>query len=379
MNKINSSRTAYGVIRGLLVVALLGLGISLGSRATAQQPLEGVIGRAIKALTGKKDEKAAGEEAEPVIRKAPPVDPDVITFTLSDGSTIAGKLDVTEIQLTTSYGMLTIPVSKILSFTPGLDSRRSLDENIKRLIEQIGSEQFNERELAKRELTDMGVAVQDELRKALAQEKNDSRIKVIKVILEKIEEEALEADEDSRPAKVGLLRNDTVATAKFTATGKISPKEFKIQSKFGQLIVKLADIQKATRPVQQALEITKTVTVGGQYIIQKSQLSTKISVKRGDRITIRAEGQLTMSPWGSNNRSTPDGDGNQYGWYVPGIPGGALVAKIGTSGQPFKVGSKQTFTAKRSGVLYLAIGMNSSQASSTFPGGYKAKIQLKRD
>lgn len=286
---------------------------------------------------------------------------------------------MTEIQLTTSYGMLAIPMNKILSFTPGLDSREALDQNIKKLIETIGSEQYNDRELAKRDLIELGVAVQDELRTALAAEKNAGRIKTLKGILEKIEEESLDADENSTQTKAGLVRRDTVVTTKFSATGTISPKEFKIQSKFGQLTVKLADIQKAVRPVQQSLQITKSVDVGGQYIVQKSQLNTRITVKRGDRITIRGEGQLTMSPWGSNSRSTPDGDANQYGWYVPGIPGGALLAKIGTSGQPFKIGSKHTFTAKRSGVLYLAIGMNSGQSNSTFPGGYKAKIQLKRD
>ncbi len=381
---MNTSRFAFGIAGGLLFMAILGLDASITSRAMAQPPgVDSVIGRAIKALTGKdgkkSDGKAADEGADPVVRKAAPIDPDLITFTLSDGSTIAGKLDFTVIQLTTSYGMLTIPVDKILSFTPGLNSRKTLDKNIKELIEQVGSQQYNERELAKRELTDLGVAVRDEIRSALATDKNASRIKELKAILEKIDEDALEADEDSRQVKVGLVRRDTVATTKFTATGTISPNEFRIQSKFGQLTVKLADIQKATRPVQQVREITKSVTVSGQYIIQKRQLSTKFKVKRGDRITIRASGQLTMSPWGSNNRSTPDGDSNQYGWYVPGIPGGALVGKIGSNGQPFKIGSKHTFTAKRSGVLYLAIGMHSGQANSNFPGGYKAKIQLKRD
>ena len=61
------------------------------------------------------------------------------------------------------------------------------------------------------------------------------------------------------------------------------------------------------------------------------------------------------------------------------IAGYRVLAKIGSGGQLFMIGSKQTFIAKRSGVLYLAIGMSSAQSSSKFLGGYKAKIHLKRD
>ena len=57
--------------------------------------------------------------------------------------------------------------------------------------------------------------------------------------------QAIEAQEDSTLVQVDLVRRDTVMTTKFTATGTISPKEFKIQSKFGQLTVRLSDIQKA--------------------------------------------------------------------------------------------------------------------------------------
>ena len=317
--------------------------------------------------------------ATPLVRKTPTIDPDLFTFTVADGSTIVAKLDVTEIQLTTSYGVLTIPVRKILGFTPGLDSRQSLDNRIKRLLEKVGSLEYNEREMAKRELLNLGVAVRDEIRSLLATEKNARRIRALKAILDKIEEQAAESEEESSQSQIGLVRPDTVVTSRFTARGRISPQEFTVQCKFGQLTVRLSDIQKANRPFQRAGEITKSVTVSGQYIIQKKQLNTHVSIRRGDRVSIRATGQITMSPWGSNRRSTPDGSASQFGTYMTGIPTGALVGKIGTDGQPFKIGSKHTFTAKRSGILYLAIGMSSGQVSGNFPGQYKAKIRLNRD
>lgn len=315
----------------------------------------------------------------PLIRKAPAIDPDLITLIASDGSTIVGKLDVTEIQLMTSYGTLTIPIQKILSLTPGLNSRPSLDDGIQLLIDKIGSLKYNERELARRGLTDLGMAVRAEIVRALATAKDPHRIRELNSILENIEQQVIEAEEEATTVQVGLVRPDTVVTSKFTATGTISPRQFKIQSKFGQLTVRLADIRKAIRPLQRAIEITKSVTVSGKYVVQKKSLNTDINVERGDRITIRASGQLTMTPWGSTSRSTPDGNASQFGQYRPGIPSGALMGKIGTGGKPFKIGSKHTFTATRSGTLYLAIGMSASQASSNFPGSYQAKIHLKRD
>ncbi len=314
-----------------------------------------------------------------LIRNAPPVDPDLITLTVSDGSTIVGKLDVSEIQLTTSYGTLTIPVRKILSFTPGLNSRRSLDDGIRLLIETVGSLQYDERELARRGLTELGVAVRDEIVSALVTEKNARRIKELQAILERIEEHESEDQQDQAAVPSSLLRRDQVVTAKFTATGTIAPQLFKIQSKFGPLTVSMADILKAHRPRRRAMEITTSVTVSGQYIIQKKQFSTEISVMRGDRMTIRAAGELTMTPWGSAARSTPDGNASRFGLYTRGIPCGALLGRIGLGGRPFLIGSQQTFTAKRSGTLYLAIGVDSSRSGNNFPGSYQAEIRLKRD
>ena len=97
-----------------------------------------------------------------------------------------------------------------------------------------------------------------------------------------------------------------------------------------------------------------------------------------DRVTISASGTITMSPWGSNAASGPDGMPN-YGWYVPNsIPGGALVYKIGDKGQVTKAGTKTSFVAKSSGVLQLAIGMmpEYSNEGYNFPGEYKVKLKV---
>ena len=59
-----------------------------------------------------------------------------------------------------------------------------------------------------------------------------------------------------------------------------------------------------------------------------------------------------------------------------GFPAGCLVAKIGSNGKPFRIGSKTTFTAKKSGTIYFGVAMNSSYANQTFPGQYKVKTRV---
>ncbi|MEX2186517.1 MAG: hypothetical protein WD875_06975 [Pirellulales bacterium] len=319
------------------------------------------------------DENADASTPAP---ESPPIDPDVVTLTLADGSKISGKLTVSEIKVDTAFGVLTIPVSKLISFAPGLDSREDFAARVTALIDRMGDPQYSNREQAEKALLAMGPGIREEIRQHL-DDKNAEKVKNLKSLLEKISE--ISDDDEGRNVRP-ITRKDMVVTSQFTAAGQISPAEFEVISKFGKLTVKLGDIQSLQRPTQRETEVFKSVKVdGNQHIIQKGVLNTKVQVERGDRVTIKADGTIVMSPWGNEYTSGPDGDGNQYGWYVGNsIPGGALVGKIGNSDSPFKVGSSSTFTAKKAGTLYLAIGMNPGQASSSFPGTYNVKIRVEK-
>jgi hypothetical protein len=377
-----------------VVFSLAGLLLaSLPASADAQLALGGdfpifIDGGAVPATPAQSKPSGKSKEApaQPVSSIADPTepitDPDTVVFTLADGSKFAGKLNVKEIKLATSFGVLTIPTGKITGLIPGLDSREDLGKKVADLFEKLGSPQYSDREAAEKALLALGDSIREEARRRL-EDKNPERVKSIKKLLDKLEEIKAETEDEGpkKDARV-LSRLDTIVTPAFTAAGRISPSEFQIISKFGQLTVKLADIQSIQRPTggAKATEIAKTVRVDGtQHIIQRGKLNTGVAVQRGDRVTLKADGQLSMSPWGDEMSSSPDGDGNQYGWYTNGdIPSGALCAQVGSSDKPFKVGSNYTFTAKRSGTLYLAIGMQSGVSGSTFPGGYNVKIRVER-
>src|SRR5687767_10347418 len=72
------------------------------------------------------DVKPAEKKEEPAVDvpRAPAVDlgPKHIRLHLLDGSVISGDLSVSEIEVETSFGKLVVPIDRIRSLKPGLDS-----------------------------------------------------------------------------------------------------------------------------------------------------------------------------------------------------------------------------------------------------------------
>ena len=113
-----------------------------------------------------------------------------------------------------------------------------------------------------------------------------------------------------------LIQRDTIETTEFTIVGRIVPQSFAISSPYGALSVNLAAIRTGVRDLGAKPEIRRSLGVDGSHIVQAGTLNTRIKLERGDRVQIEADGALTMSPWGHQAISTPEGGGN-YGWYMP--------------------------------------------------------------
>jgi hypothetical protein len=83
---------------------------------------------------------------------------------------------------------------------------------------------------------------------------------------------------------------------------------------------------------------------------------TGISVRRGETLTITAEGEIRISP-DANDRATPDGIVNQRfdrSAPLPRTLAGALIGRIG-NGQPFGIGKNMQVPAPGAGALFLGI------------------------
>ena len=296
---------------------------------------------------------------------------------LMDGSVLTGKLAVSELTVTTAYGKLVIPVTDVVRITPGMTSHPELHEKVTTLIKQLGSDVFDEREDAQRKLAELGPTVRLLLEQSLEDADQERRTRVEKLLEEfdAMSDEFVVAED---VATMPIPELDSVETPTFTAVGKIAPEQFEIDSSYGKLTVKLTDIRHIVQATLKESNIRRSITVAGADIAQKQFKPTSIRVNRGDQVIIKASGQITMTPWGGGAMSTPDGSTN-YGWYENNtIEAGALVAKIGTGGTIFKVGSDKTFVADRDGVLMFAVGMNPSYANQAMPGEYKVNVVVRR-
>lgn len=315
------------------------------------------------------------ETNAPVAAQAPQMEPDVVRLHLMDGSMITGKLSVKEIEIDTKFGLLKVPIDSIRSFTPGLASHPELGKQVYNLIDKLGSADYDEREMAQKELLQMGEPVRPELEKHVADADKERRERV-KTLIEELDE--ARDDEDAEPRREWLIPHDAVETTEFTAIGKIVTPQFTVTSNYGPLTIRLSDVRRGERNTNIKVNVEKNITVEGSNLVQRGMKDTGLRVERGEKIVISAEGSIGMTPWGNGASSTPDGGGN-FGWLIQGsIPGGMLVATIGNNTQYIKIGTRATIRAPRTGNLRLGVAMQQDYANQEFPGSYQVKVVVER-
>jgi hypothetical protein len=352
------------------IVAVLGVAGPTRAEKRSIRPRPGAAAPPSKE-SSEPDEAELEQGDEP----AEPVDSDIVRLHLMDGSMITGKLSISEIQIETPYGKLTTPVRELRSFTPGLINHPDLGKQIHDLIEALGADQFETREKAQKMLLKIGKPLRGELEKRSHDPDHERRTR-IRAILDEFDEDSEDDSDDPAPVAQAILERDQVETAEFTIVGRILTPTLSITSNYGPLTVKISDVRRGERDAPRRADVRRTIGVDGSCIISKLMKDTRIHLERGDRVTITAEGSIVMAPWGAGATCSPDGAGN-YGWYLQGqIPSGALVGVIGRSDNVFKLGSKASFKAERSGTLRLAIAMQADYADQNFPGRYNVKIHV---
>jgi len=322
----------------------------------------------------------AGEEEAPPVDAAtePPTDAppksDVLKFHLMDGTIITGKLTTQAIPVKTEFGKLIVPIDAIQSFAPGLASHPEIDQKITQLINELGSPDAKKRDKAQAALQSYGPGLIPELQRFANDPDAERKVRIATILEELYSVSDDEFDAEQGPA-LSMFRLDQIVTEQFTVAGNIEQSTFNIKSKFGELVVKLQDIKGVERVRGDSHEIRKIVEISGTDMTCRAYKKTGIRVNRGDRIIISSDGRITMSPWGSNSVSGPDGI-PQNGMYINNIPMGALAGRIGDSGEEFLVGSKNSFVAKKSGVLQLGFAMQANWANYQFPGKYETRIRV---
>lgn len=334
------------------------------------------------AMDAKQDEEkkqeAAAETQEPLVEatkvERSPLGPRQVRLHLWDGSIVMGDVSMDSIHIETRFGKLEVPIANIQEFRPGLNSVPEINDAIVSLVEKLGDREFQVRESARLSLAAMGPMIRNRLRE-FADEGSAERKKHLATLNEEFAQMVEDGSENGETIEQPLDLEDTVTTGEFTIVGRIVEKQFQLSTRYGQLNLDLQHIKRADRVWEQSKDaVRKAVDIAGDQFFQKTPMATRILVKAGDKVSIRASGTVAWVSWG-NISSGPDGIAQQGEWN--GAQCGTLMARVGKTGEYVKIGSKGDFVAKSSGELFLGVAMQdhlATQEGYQWNGKYRAKI-----
>ena len=316
---------------------------------------------------------ASGEE--PGTAPAPPPEKDkeaadkAPIFYLRDGSKIAGMPRLETLQVTTSYGVLNIPRDQLVRIRFARRVDAATRSRVEGLIEDLGNEDFDRREAASNSLAEVGPDALQLLRKALKSSNEEVKNRATRLI-ERIDSkgEGKTEKDEALPELVGA--EDEVTTAKMTVRGTVSGEEIGIDSRYGELKIRIADLAGAIFRTSGAS--AGKVEVSAQNQAPQNWVDTKLDVEKGQKLKIEATGQITVRNYGIS--SGPEGNRDWGGNSFNNFPMLALVGKIGRRGQPFLIGPSFTGKANASGRLHLAVVPFTPYAGGA-TGSYQVKIQ----
>ncbi|HMP80327.1 MAG TPA: hypothetical protein PKD54_12810 [Pirellulaceae bacterium] len=392
MQTIHKTWSVIGMILGLIICGFSANGLTQvhvqaaslpiwpAPAAVAQQDDDEQEADKVKEVEGQDE---AGKDTEDEAAEEPIVEtiripiempgPREVRLHLWDGSIVAGDIGIDAIHIETRFGRLQVPISNILNFRPGLQNVPTLNDRINLWVEELGDRDFQVRELARRQLSAMGMLLRNHIR-TFDDGGSAERKKHLAALVEEIESLAEESEYVSGGDSVPLDQEDTVTTGEFTIVGRIVENEFELSTKYGLLKLRLEDIKRADRSWGQTAEsVRKNVDIGATDFFQRTPKATRIFVKPGDRVSIRCSGNVSWSSW--NMSSTPDGLANQGSWN--GAPSGCVMARIGKSSEYIKIGSRGDFVAKVGGELFLGVAMQDNYANQRgyqWDGNYQARI-----
>ena len=172
------------------------------------------------------------------------------------------------------------------------------------------------------------------------------------------------------------LRNGQSFTGQLYDVGGTSPLRITFKTDGGERELQSSEVSRIALGVPTTALPAATTGGGGNTITvsgRQQWTPTGITVRRGQTLTIRADGEIQISG-DANDRATPDGIVNQR--LDPRAPlprtfAGALIGRIG-NGQPFGIGRNATIQAPGSGALFL--GINEANVSDN-DGSFQVTIE----
>jgi hypothetical protein len=277
----------------------------------------------------------------------------------ADGSTIK-VLIVENVDVVTKYGKLSLPATELRRIEFGLHMTDETARKIEEAINRLGSDTFQKREDAAKELVAFGAVALPALKDAAKSTDQEVALRA-RTALDRVREKV--------PAAQLLLKStDAIQTNEFPIVGRVVNTSLKVRTAyFGELEVKVSDLR-GIRWASAPEDEVEVVVDAARYTAEDSWLDTGLTVEAGTALNLTATGQIDLFPQGQPGRFR-SGPGGNLQLNQPGSPGkpGALLGKVGENGEIFLVGAKLEKASAPEGKLYLRIvPFNENPASGTY-------------
>jgi hypothetical protein len=163
----------------------------------------------------------------------PPMEADV---RLMDTSTVRTVIVQDKIDIVTKYGKLTVPTRDILCIDMGVHLDPEEQAQVARLIDHLDSEQYKTREIALKDLVELGPIAYPQICAAVKSEKHEVA-KRAAMAVDKIKAK-------NPPANLRLRDFDVVTTTTFPIHGCIIPPSLRVRNgTFGEVDLKLTQVR----------------------------------------------------------------------------------------------------------------------------------------
>ena len=272
-------------------------------------------------------------------------------FFLRDGSKVAGFPTFDAIAVATKYGVLHVPADELLRIRLVARVDDELARTIATEIERLGSSDFDEREGAMDRIRALGAPALPAVQQAIASENDETRNRA-EILVEEIRsnlEQSASGHGEEMPAALGDA--DEIIARRFKIKGHVQEAKFTVRSRFGDLEFRAADVLGIDFRIGSDLD--ESFTVPANRSVPANWLDTKASAEKGQRLTIRASGNLQVSNYSLT--VGPDGTTRYGASGVENFPMLSLVGQIGKKGKPFLIGPAFRGRASASGTLYLGV------------------------
>jgi hypothetical protein len=311
---------------------------------------------ALIALVGLGAFTQVGRADDPPKPQAKPAGP-AVEVKMADGSAVRMTLTQGTIEVTTKYGKLAIPADEVRRVEFGFRYPDGAEAKVTELVAQLGDGNYKRRETAMTELLAFRELAYPALKRATRSGDAETARRAAELVA-KLEDKL-------PPEKLKFRDYDLVMATDFTARGRIESKSLSGHTPyFGEVRLQVAEVR-ALRSV--AFGGETTVQVDAAKFLDQAHtawLDTDVELAGDTPIEVVASGTIRLYP-GNGYEATPKGHAS----YVTAThPAGALLGKVGESGEVFLIGEKYTGTPKGSGKLYLRMAPSPwpNQAQGTF-------------